>query len=327
MSLLQQLLANNELYLYGDYRSGTVKDLATGKAYDLYSGNRLNNKWLSVLPKNDPSTYTLLYNKGTVNIGTNDFTTVARFRKPTDLQAGGILGLGLGTGVNNAIPMYMSAITNNIAVKFETVEYYPTATVQSNIMRTYVTTCDRDADACFYCDGILQGTSDISSHSTADIRQNTFAVGSLGNGYWAAGADIEFALMINRVLTPTEVAQLTAELEGLKFPTKPWGRVSNIKPKLVGVFETSSSLDFTDLSGVTITSYEGSAILSISGNSIVATGGAGTAWNLLLSDGTYIPLEGSVNDVSGGGNHPVNNGVEFTYYGGGAFQAWSITHN
>lgn len=95
---------------------------------------------------------------------------------------------------------------------------------------------------------------------------------------------------------------------------------------MVGNFSLGDTLTFTSLSGVTIVKYEGSAVLEISGDTI-AVDTAGTAWNLLLSDGTYLPLENSVYDVSGGNNHPVNSGVEFIGYTGGSFTDWSITHN
>ena len=66
---------------------------------------------------------------------------------------------------------------------------------------------------------------------------------------------------------------------------------------------TTSKISFSDLSGVTITSYDGTATLSISSNDIVATGGAGTVYNLLLSDGTLLPLQKSCYDISGNSNH------------------------
>ena len=80
----------------------------------------------------------------------------------------------------------------------------------------------------------------------------------------------------------------------------------------IAVFNgTDNSLSFTDLTGVTIASYEGTGVPSKSGNDINYT--AGTALNLVLSDGTTINfVEGSgttVYDVSGNGNDGTVNGT------------------
>lgn len=67
----------------------------------------------------------------------------------------------------------------------------------------------------------------------------------------------------------------------------------------------SMKLSFDDLTGVSITSFQGTSTPSIVGNYIELT--AGNIYNLLLSDGTHLPLtEGfgtTVYDISGNGNH------------------------
>lgn len=72
-------------------------------------------------------------------------------------------------------------------------------------------------------------------------------------------------------------------------------------------FSTSDVITFTDLTGVTLTSYEsdGVAVLAKVGNTLTATTG-GKIWNILLSDGTHIPCQNTLLDVSGNNNHPVN---------------------
>jgi len=77
-------------------------------------------------------------------------------------------------------------------------------------------------------------------------------------------------------------------------------------------FGSGDTIDFTDLTGVTVVSHDGTATLTVSGNSVVCTSGVGTAWNLLLSDGTFLPLQGSCYDISGNGNHGTNNGCDLT---------------
>ena len=76
----------------------------------------------------------------------------------------------------------------------------------------------------------------------------------------------------------------------------------------------STVLTFSDLTDITITSYQGTATPSINGDTIEVT--AGTLYDLLLSDGTYLPLaEGTgtdAYDVSGNDNHATVTNEAFT---------------
>ncbi len=92
-------------------------------------------------------------------------------------------------------------------------------------------------------------------------------------------------------------------------------------------FDVGDYIEFTDLTGVHILGYLGSAILVIDGNTIKATT-AGTAFALELSDGTFLPLQGSAYDISGNGNHGTISGVEYINNSSGStFQTWAISNN
>ncbi len=53
--------------------------------------------------------------------------------------------------------------------------------------------------------------------------------------------------------------------------------------------DATTTIEFDDLTGVTITSYTGDQVLSISGNNIVSSG-EGIVNDIYLSNGLYIPL-------------------------------------
>jgi hypothetical protein len=73
----------------------------------------------------------------------------------------------------------------------------------------------------------------------------------------------------------------------------------------VSTILATSIAEFTDLTGVTIISYSGDQLLSISGNNIISSG-TGFVFDLLLSDGTFIPFLHLKTDVSGNENHILN---------------------
>ena len=84
-------------------------------------------------------------------------------------------------------------------------------------------------------------------------------------------------------------------------------KFGNDAPKIlpVSTIISTSVAEFTDLSGVAITSYSGDQLLSISGNNIISSG-TGFVFDLLLSDGTFIPFLHLKTDVSGNENHILN---------------------
>ena len=85
--------------------------------------------------------------------------------------------------------------------------------------------------------------------------------------------------------------------------------VAKARQNSCGTFDgVDDEIQFAALAGgTTITSYEGTATPTIDTGNDKITVTAGTLWNILLSDGTHLPLaEGAgatIFDVSGNGNH------------------------
>ena len=109
---------------------------------------------------------------------------------------------------------------------------------------------------------------------------------------------------------------LTSEEAYVYFEPREFTGEANVAPRLKGAgcadLDVGSTISFSDLSGVTILGYRGTSTVIINGNDIEATS-AGTLYMLVLSDGTTLPLDGSLYDVSGAGNHPTaSSGVSYT---------------
>jgi len=121
----------------------------------------------------------------------------------------------------------------------------------------------------------------------------------------------------NGYFIPRDEANPTLDVLGNPLDYK--GQVSYpaklVESNCISFDGVDDKLSFVDLIGITITSYQGTSTLSINGNDIEGT--AGTAYDILLSDGTHLPCaEGNgttVFDASGNGNHGILiNGVSWT---------------
>ena len=215
MSLLQNLINENKIYFYSDFRKGSYIE-ETGKDVTVHSSTYLNNKGMCVAP-GVTNTYTLTRGSE-ADIGTKDFTVLTRFRTSNNGTARAAVGLGLGTATNNCMPFLVDNLTDGIGIKFGTSYFWSADVIASNITTNYAITCDRDGDATYFKEGIKKETNDISARVGADIVQANYSVGSLGNNNWGLNGLVEYALLIDGCLTETEVAQLTAELENRQFP-------------------------------------------------------------------------------------------------------------
>jgi len=238
-------IKDSEIYFYSDFRKGSFKE-ETGKAVTTDGSGVLNNVGMEVRSGTiDPYVIT----KGSeANIGTKDFTVIAKFNTKNFNIARAVVGLGLGTATNNCFPMILNSSDNLLAIKFGTVVYSSNFAPDNNTV-TAAITCDRDGLATFFKGGVKTNTQDISSHSSANIIQTNYAVGSLGNTNWGLGGLVEYALLIDGCLTETEVAQLTAELENMKFTKKVIGRTGERKDGYVfdgsSVYGTIDTLAFS----------------------------------------------------------------------------------
>ena len=115
---------------------------------------------------------------------------------------------------------------------------------------------------------------------------------------------------------PTDLAgQYTRT--GLTF-TDTEGNDGAFLPVIASV-DLTSELQFTDLSGVAVTSSDGTSTPSVVGNSVTFT--VGTCSNLLLDDGTQVPNVQNGYDISAAANHGTVVNITKTYSSVGSTHA------
>lgn len=213
MSILKQLLDNNELYCYYDFRSGTYLDY-TGNTTLTGTADTSLVKGKLIIP------HTKRLTIGSLAIGTNDFSIVSKTRPQSYSKH--ILG-----ATNFNLTVYSEF---DLSTFFGGSTYYNSAN-QSKLDRLrwnqIGATYNRDGNVTYYENGLSFRTIDISGTSAVD-KTDTYYLGYTNTGY----IEYSYFLIVKRVLTATEMAQLTAELESKKWTSKTKSR-ANAKNVLV----------------------------------------------------------------------------------------------
>lgn len=209
MSILKQLLDNNELYCYYDFRSGTYLDY-TGNTTLTGTADTSLVKGKLIIPSTKRMTI------GSVALGTGDFSIVSKTRQ--EVYSKHILG-----ATNFNLTVYGEF---DLSTFFGGATYYNSANQSKvDILRwnKIGATYDRDGNATYYENGLSFRTIDISATS-AQSKTDTYYLGNTNSGY----IEYEYFLLAKRVLSATEMAQLTAELENKKWTSKAKSRASGI---------------------------------------------------------------------------------------------------
>jgi hypothetical protein len=111
---------------------------------------------------------------------------------------------------------------------------------------------------------------------------------------------LDYALLKVERKPPGRHAIYSTLLYTSKYSSGNWGDA--LLTGISGNSDGTAELSFTDLTGVTITSYEGTGPApNIVGNSIIFP--SGSYWDIQLSDGTYIPDPNSGYNVAGTGQN------------------------
>ena len=201
-------IADSDIELYFDFRSGSLKDLSGNHVITPATGAVLNNRGLVL----DAGVRLTL---DTITLGTSDFSILTK-QNPK----GGINNYPLQIGLDRFCYYYG---TDDLATYLNT-HYYTAVNVGASdntkelpIASTY----DRDGFVNVYVEGLdVASPKDIS----ADVAHNITGTGYIGKTTSVTSFNDYYLLVVKRVLTATEVSQLTAELESIKFPKKVVGR-------------------------------------------------------------------------------------------------------
>ena len=218
MSLLRQLLTAGEIEFYIDYRSGTFID-KSGTHTTTKSGTMNINNKCAVFDFSSSIDI-----DGNIDIGTNDFSVLTK-QKPKQYNSHAVQ-YASGTPFNFSI-----INTNQLSLYFDGTYFSTLAAigVAINKWNTVCLSADRDGNVEYFVDGLSVASIDVSAKSAVNFVS---AVQSPFN-FVSRKSDFEYVVFLRRSLTSAEVAQLTAELESMKFPSKPSGKANKLKKRKV----------------------------------------------------------------------------------------------
>ena len=218
MSLLRQLLTAGEIEFYIDYRSGTFID-KSGTHTTTKSGTMNINNKCAVFDFSSSIDI-----DGNIDIGTNDFSVLTK-QKPKQYNSHAVQYVS-GTPFNFSI-----INTNQLSLYFDGTYFSTLAAigVAINKWNTVCLSADRDGNVEYFVDGLSVASIDVSAKSAVNFVS---AVQSPFN-FVSRKSDFEYVVFLRRSLTSAEVAQLTAELESMKFPSKPSGKANKLKKRKV----------------------------------------------------------------------------------------------
>jgi len=240
-SIIQSLKDEGVLKLYSDFRSGT---------YDDFSGNSHDATPTGTILKKESSGYALEMVNGTVGA---QYTTIANhadhsFGTTTDYsiyvwcQSRADSTASVRVVSNAQITPSTGGIAMDITSGKPRVFHQAAAagdyvlTADSAVVSTdshhYCMTCDRDSEGLMYVDGLNVAATEVEPGARGDTVDSS---GALQFGRVLAQTNLNFdgvmyvVLLVNRVLTATEVSQIYAELNNTKYPLKSLAKGKNVQ--------------------------------------------------------------------------------------------------
>jgi len=207
MSLFKTI-TDDEILLYVDFRSGSMKDFSGNKTLAKSAASiDINNKGAAF------SVASTEFTCADVVIGTSDFSQLVS----VEIFDGALTGEHFLTiGGTDANDRAMHGYNSQLYVRIDGESIISTGFNYEKFKKLTVgITADRDGDLSYFQDGIKFDSDDISAKSAYEITYP----GKLFTGYGnTKQRNAYYQLVVNRVLTETEMAQLTAELENRQFP-------------------------------------------------------------------------------------------------------------
>ncbi len=293
MSVIQSLKNEGVLKLYSDFRSGT---------YDDFSGNSHDWTPVGTILKKEHKGYALEMVNGTVG---TQYTTTANhadfdFGTSTDISvymwlrtrknlpgaldnrllsnADAASPGGIFCDIYGNTPRFFMEIGSTYKLDFDN-------TISPSIDNHICFTIDRDVEGLGYHQGLLVDTTetnpgdrqnDLDSNSALQLGR---VLAQTTNNY---DGIMRAVLVVNRVLTATEVAGIYAELEGGKYPLKSQGK--SLTPQ-------KPALDTTGLVGAWVMTPQNGLIKDLSDkvNDGTITGGPTIETRLL---GDFMRFDG-----------------------------------
>ena len=292
MSIIQQLKTEGVLKLYMDFRSGTYSDWSGndnhGTPTDVYldkAGVRFVN------PAAAGTNLVSVPNTSDFNFGTStDFSIYIWIKSVDDLSA---RNLRLFSNSDITGGCFADIQNNLVRIFFEAGASYTLAfdsSVETTIPAHLCWTFDRDGSGLGYYNGGLVATTatnpgdineDLDTSNPLQIGKVLTQTANMFDGDWKS------FIIVNRVLTATEVSQIKAELENTSWPTKSKGsRGSDYlieqDTSLVGAY------DMKPTAGVVVDESGNNNDMSIIGDGFHTRTPFGNGIDFLTANGNYL---------------------------------------
>ena len=230
MSLLKQLMEEGRIKFYADYRSGSYKDHSGNLSYISKSNNELVHK-SSLTTDNGGITYS------SIDLGTDNFSVISKVKRVFGTVLWGLAVSGVNaflTGVLDGT-LGRGTIANTMGVNSLNLSNSLPKTPDQPM--SWGITVDRTGNLRGYSDGLYRGQRDISDLSELYISGNPTINFSISNRSFYQ----DYCIIVSGILTDSEMAELTAELENKKWTSK-----TSTKTKPVNLLKNSKLITSTD---------------------------------------------------------------------------------
>ncbi|QDP57910.1 MAG: putative concanavalin A-like lectin/glucanases superfamily protein [Prokaryotic dsDNA virus sp.] len=220
MGILQQKITSGDCVSFVDFRSFTSGDFSENNNEGTINGNPVFNK--EGLVFDGTGDYVNFGNLSELNFSTNDFSIIYGIK--TNIAAA-VDVLAKRNGITN-IPGFIIGVAATGRAFFEIDDgagnelngSCDSIDINDGIIHWVVITFDRSGDAIFYVDGIEDGNDTISAVGDIDNAVD-YLIGRNAAGSRQFPGTVVAVGAFNTLLTATEAAQLTADVNSMVFPT------------------------------------------------------------------------------------------------------------
>lgn len=222
VSIIQSKKSSGTLKLYVDYRSGTSNDFSGNDNHGTFSGDPYFNRDGIYFDGNND--YTNHGDPVELDFGTSDFTIVFTIKTRTT-AANDVVSKRNGVG-NTLGFMCSVTATGEIFTEIDDgagneVNLTSAGTVNDGTIHTATFAYDRSGSVTCYIDGLLDANSAVISSVGTISNAVNFLIGVNGNGTRDYKDNVLAVAAFSELLTATEIAQVTSELEEQTWPKMP----------------------------------------------------------------------------------------------------------
>jgi len=301
-------IKDSDICFYVDFRDKNIVDKSGNKNFQFINNAHLNQTGVIL----DGVAGHIRSDDG-FNIGVDDFSLMAGLETYEGNINAVLVDASWSTGL--VWKIYEASTQFELFLNQQKFDFsYGSTNIKGE--KSFAVSAVRNGNAKSFVNGILNNTVDISFQSSANLTASQINIGGESTQNFLKGTG-HYVLCVKKALTETEIAQLTAELEAIKYPKKiigriydkttetfpihfktDWGSLANNRTLTTGFIENTpfeiQSGSFRIISDV-INGQQIKAIECVSGGSFrLQDGYGGTEWELLIDTGSgYAESDGS----------------------------------